>query len=177
MTSILHCHWRKFWSRGTNVHLRYIRFGIILTQFYVNFLRQEHQIDCLICIVQLMRLSGFSLYPFHFSFTVPLKDNVLNQVFNFLIEENLKFPRQSILYLFWIDIFNLRSLVFDLISLNIWPNILNFWFDIFNIRLDTFILKIFNIILISLVFDLISWIKDLYSIWLDIFRCLTWYFK
>ena len=25
----------------------YIRFGIILTQFYINFLRQEHQIDVL----------------------------------------------------------------------------------------------------------------------------------
>ena len=28
-------------------NLIYIRFGIILTQFYINFSRQEHQIDVL----------------------------------------------------------------------------------------------------------------------------------
>ena len=48
MPSILHCHWKEFWSRDTDmVYLTYIRFGIILTQFYVNFSRQEHQIDVL----------------------------------------------------------------------------------------------------------------------------------
>ena len=31
----------------TDVYLTYIRFGIILTQFYVNFSRQEHQKDVL----------------------------------------------------------------------------------------------------------------------------------
>ena len=47
--------------------LIYIRFGIILTQFYINFSRQEHQIDVfLICIVQNLRFSGFSLYPLSF---------------------------------------------------------------------------------------------------------------
>ena len=38
VTSILHCHWRDFWSRKTDVYV-YIRFGIILTQFCVNFSR------------------------------------------------------------------------------------------------------------------------------------------
>ena len=33
------------------LNLIYIRFGVILTQFYINFSRQEHQID-VICIVQ-----------------------------------------------------------------------------------------------------------------------------
>ena len=42
VTHKLHCHWRECWSRETDVYLTYIRFGIILTQFYVNFSRQEH---------------------------------------------------------------------------------------------------------------------------------------
>ena len=40
-----------FWSRDTDVYLTcvyiYIRFDIILTQLYVNFSRQEHQIEVL----------------------------------------------------------------------------------------------------------------------------------
>ena len=40
VTSVLHCHWRKCWSHDTDVYLTYIRFGIILTQLYVNFSRQ-----------------------------------------------------------------------------------------------------------------------------------------
>jgi len=44
---ILHCHWREFWSRETELYLTYLRFGIILTQFYVNFPRQKHQINVL----------------------------------------------------------------------------------------------------------------------------------
>ena len=47
MTSILHCHWREFWSRNTDVYLTYLRFGLILTQFYINFSRREDQIDVL----------------------------------------------------------------------------------------------------------------------------------
>ena len=47
MTRILHCYWREFWSHETDIYLTYIWFGIILTQFYVNFSRQEHQIDVL----------------------------------------------------------------------------------------------------------------------------------
>ena len=41
VTNILHCQWREFWSRDTDVHLTYILFGIMLTQFYVNFSRQN----------------------------------------------------------------------------------------------------------------------------------------
>ena len=52
-----HCH----------VIRTYIRFGIILTQFYDNFSRQEHQIDkCRIGIVKLLRFLGFILYPLSF---------------------------------------------------------------------------------------------------------------
>ena len=72
MTIILHCHWLEFWGHdpeflrllrdivdlrfvkydlfnSTNLiqNLIYIRFGIILTQFSIYFLRQEHQIDVL----------------------------------------------------------------------------------------------------------------------------------
>ena len=32
-------------------NLIYIRFGIILTQFYINFLRQEHQIDVVLYVL------------------------------------------------------------------------------------------------------------------------------
>ena len=45
VTNTLYYYWREFWSRDTDVQLTYIHFGIILTQFYVNFSRQEHQID------------------------------------------------------------------------------------------------------------------------------------
>ena len=45
VTSILHCHWKEFWSQDTDGNFTYIRFGINSTQSYVNFSRQEHQID------------------------------------------------------------------------------------------------------------------------------------
>ena len=45
--SILHRHWREFLSRDKDVDLTYIRFGIIFTQFYVKFSRQEHKMDVL----------------------------------------------------------------------------------------------------------------------------------
>ena len=61
--------WGEFWSIDTDVYLTYIRFGIILTQFYTNFSRQEHQIDVLYV---LLKVSSYT--PFHFSFTVPLID-------------------------------------------------------------------------------------------------------
>ena len=49
-----------------------IRFGIILTQFYINFSKQEHQTDFL-CVLFKTWDSQVSAYtPFHFSFTVPL---------------------------------------------------------------------------------------------------------
>ena len=51
----------------------YIRFGIILTQFYLNFSRQKHQIDVLLYILFNSWDSQVSAYtPFHFSSTVPL---------------------------------------------------------------------------------------------------------
>ena len=48
-------------------NLIYIRYGIILTQFYINFSRQEYQIDVFYeRIVQNLRFSGFILYPLSF---------------------------------------------------------------------------------------------------------------
>ena len=56
-------------------NLTYIRFGIILTEFYINFSRQEHQIDVLYVSFK-TRDSQVSAYtPFHFSFTVPLMND------------------------------------------------------------------------------------------------------
>ena len=43
VTSMLHCHWREFWSRDTDVYLTYIyTFWYNLTQFYVNFSRDRN---------------------------------------------------------------------------------------------------------------------------------------
>ena len=42
MTTIPQCYWRKFLWRHNRLYRLYIRFGIILTQFYINFSRQEH---------------------------------------------------------------------------------------------------------------------------------------
>jgi len=81
VTSILHCHWREFWSRDTDVYFTYIRVGIILTQVYVNFSRQELQIDVFTGIVHLLKFSGFSLYSFQFSFTFPLRKFRINAWF------------------------------------------------------------------------------------------------
>ena len=76
--SILHCYWREFWSRDKDVDLTYIRFGIILTQFYVKFSRQEHKMDVrLIGIVQLLRLPGFNQYPLSFFLYIPFKCLIL----------------------------------------------------------------------------------------------------
>ena len=72
VTTIPHCYWRKFWLRNTRLYRLYIRFGIILTQFYINLLIQEHQIDVLYVSFKTWD-SQVSVYtPFHFSFTVPL---------------------------------------------------------------------------------------------------------
>ena len=49
---------------------QYTALGIILTQFYVNFSRQEHQIG----IVQLLRFSGFILHHFSFFLYNPFKE-------------------------------------------------------------------------------------------------------
>ena len=66
-------YWTAIGGSFSHVIRKYvllISFGMILTQFYVNFSRQEHQIDVLQVSVQLLGFSVFSLYPFYFSFTV-----------------------------------------------------------------------------------------------------------
>ena len=60
VTSILHCHLREFWSHDTDVNLTYICFGIILTVLF-QFLETGTFDTFLIDIVQLLRISGFSL--------------------------------------------------------------------------------------------------------------------
>ena len=64
----------KVWRPNfyTKFHI-YMNFRIIVTQFYINFSRQEHQIDVLYVSFNAWD-SLVSFYtPFHFSFTVPLK--------------------------------------------------------------------------------------------------------
>ena len=46
-------------------HFKYIDFRIILTQIYINFSIQEHQID-VSCIFQRLRFSYFIIYPLSF---------------------------------------------------------------------------------------------------------------
>ena len=68
------CETKSFsdWLRNCWIRLlTYVLFGVILTKFYVNFSRGN--IRCLIGIVLNLKFSGFILYPFHFSITVPLK--------------------------------------------------------------------------------------------------------
>ena len=48
-----------------------MNFCIILTQFYINFSRQEHQIDVLYVSFNVWVSQVSSYTPFHFSFTVP----------------------------------------------------------------------------------------------------------
>ena len=50
-----------------------IHFGIILTQFYINFLRQKHQIELLYVSINPWDSQVSAYAPFHFSFTVTLK--------------------------------------------------------------------------------------------------------
>ena len=69
-----YCH--VSWSRDTDVYLTYILFGIILTQFYVNFSRQEHQIDFLKVSFNSWDSQVSAYTSFHFSFTVPLNKNL-----------------------------------------------------------------------------------------------------
>ena len=54
-------------------NLIYIRFGIILTEFYINFSTQEHQLDVLYVLFKTWDSQVSAYTPFHFSFTVPLK--------------------------------------------------------------------------------------------------------
>ena len=50
-------------------------FRINLAQFYINFLRQEHQIDVLYVPFNAWHSQVSSWTPFHFSFIVPLTRN------------------------------------------------------------------------------------------------------
>ena len=77
-SSLGYCHFQigcvfadLFKTQNPIPNFTYISFGIILTQFYINFLRQEHQIERLQVSTD---SSGFSLYLSFFSFTVPLRN-------------------------------------------------------------------------------------------------------
>ena len=80
---------------GSSGHV--IRFGIILTQFFCQFLKTGRSDKCFIGIVKLLRFSGFSLYPL--SFTVPIMLIVFNwslmQIIQIrlsaVLKENFKF--------------------------------------------------------------------------------------
>ena len=50
-----------------------LHFGIILTRFYINFLRQKHQIELLYVSINPWDSQVSAYAPFHFSFTVTLK--------------------------------------------------------------------------------------------------------
>ena len=50
-----------------------MNFRINLTQFYVNFTRQEHQIDVLYVLINAWDSQVSSFPPFDFPFTVPLR--------------------------------------------------------------------------------------------------------
>ena len=54
------------WSTNFIQNCMYMNFLINLTQLYINFSRQKHQIDVLI---NALRFSGFSLYPLSFFLT------------------------------------------------------------------------------------------------------------
>ena len=75
VTSILHCRWWEFWSRDTDVYLTCIRFGILLT-LLCQFLETGTSDKCPICIVQLLRFSGFILYPISFFIYSPFNETV-----------------------------------------------------------------------------------------------------
>jgi len=57
-------------------NLTYIHFGIILTQFYINFSRQEHQIELSYVSINSWDSQVSGITPFHLSYTVPLKTYV-----------------------------------------------------------------------------------------------------
>ena len=75
VTTIPQCFWRKLLWRHTRLYRLYIRFGIILTQFYINFSRQEHQIDVIQVSFKTWDSQVSAYTPFHFSFTVPLNSS------------------------------------------------------------------------------------------------------
>ena len=62
-TIILHCHWRNFWTRDTDVYLTYIRFGIHWHSF-IPISRDRN--------IRWMSYRSRSTPEIHFSFTVTL---------------------------------------------------------------------------------------------------------
>ena len=60
--TVSHDHWREFWSRDTDVYYTYTCFGIILTLFYFNFSRQEHQIGIIPEILRFQPIPPF-IFP------------------------------------------------------------------------------------------------------------------
>ena len=75
VTIILHCHWREFWSRDTEVYLTYKHFGIILTQLYVNFSRQLHQKDDLWVSLLTPEILRFQPIPLFIPLTIIIYNN------------------------------------------------------------------------------------------------------
>ena len=63
-TKIVECDLFKTTNRIQN--LIHIRFGIILTQYYINFSRQEHQIDVLYVSFNALDSQVSSYTPFSF---------------------------------------------------------------------------------------------------------------
>ena len=91
----------EFWSRDTDVYFTYISFGIILTQFQVNFSRQEHQINVLKVSFNAWDSQVSAYTPSHFSFTVPFKKIISN---NPSTLTQISFPK--IKYLNYIKVVN-----------------------------------------------------------------------
>ena len=67
--------------------ISYIRFGIILTQFCLNFSRQEHQIDVLYLSFNAWDSQVSAYTPFHF--TVPLMSKMYYKIENLYLEQKI----------------------------------------------------------------------------------------
>ena len=74
-----------------------IRFGIILTQFYINFSRQEHQIDVLYVTFKTWDSQVSAYTPFHLSFTAPSRQTkkIINSISSWMICPTWKVNFQS----------------------------------------------------------------------------------
>ena len=70
------CVFVKYYLFNTTTFMQnciYMNFRKNLTQFYINFSRQEHQIDVLYVSFNAWDSQVSFFTPFHFSFTFPLK--------------------------------------------------------------------------------------------------------
>ena len=88
-TIILHCHWVEvlvtWYGRIPYIKI-YIRFGISLSQFYINFSGQEHQIDVLYVLFNVWDSQVSSLYPLSFFLYSPFKYNLANHKCSYGVE-------------------------------------------------------------------------------------------